>query len=301
MNPFSKKILYLKMNEQTKQSKLHIFDIEDERAYERNVNLIIINSLQGISQITIGNQLFLCGSNEESTASSAYLFRLDPEQYDKQLALLVNTIFPHYKPSLVSYLGDSLIVIGGKGQTKCEIYNFNFCKWKKMNDLPEERYKGTLFMDEGNKSLYVFGGCSTKTKEYPNAKTIFKLNIENNQQWEKIEIKENENFLARNSSIAIGFQKNIFICGGSDNSGKATEFIMQYNIEKKQLLKFPYSLKRSSVFDGEEGTVDLRKKHYVFVDNESYIHTISENDFKMSIFNLEDNKLIGTMAQAYGY
>ena len=50
-------------------------------------------------------------------------------------------------------------------------------------------------------------------------KNILRLNMEVCDKWDMILIKQNENFLARNSSVSFMFDNGdtIYICGGKDN------------------------------------------------------------------------------------
>ena len=55
--------------------------------------------------------------------------------------------------SLLIY-NNSIFVIGGKNQEKCELYNFELNKWKEVRNLPEERYKCSLIIDRNEEFLY---------------------------------------------------------------------------------------------------------------------------------------------------
>ena len=66
-------------------------------------------------------------------------------------------------------------------------------------------------------------------------KNILRLNMEVCDKWDMILIKQNENFLARNSSVSFMFDNGdtIYICGGKDNLDQETEYICEYHINSK--------------------------------------------------------------------
>ena len=142
-------------------------------------------------------------------------------------AFIVLALALLYFPSLINYLNDYLIVVGGKNQIQCECYQLSNTKWKQLPTLPDDRYKATLFCDEQNDNIYLFGGYNSSGK--CNSKSILRLNMKTCSIWELIVVKENENFLARNSSICFMFEgtDKIFICGGKDNNDKDTEYIIE--------------------------------------------------------------------------
>lgn len=264
---------------------VQIFDIEEEKTYEQKINLRIIKSLSGFSQITINNILYLCGSDNYNSIS-AFLFKIDPSYSNATLSLLVNSIHPHYNPSLVCYKGETIIAVGGKQQKKCDWYNISLKKWRSLPSLPEDRYKATLLINDDTNYLYLFGGFCFK--DNTNHKSIFKLYLEESSAtWETIIVIENENYLSRNSSVAFQFDEDIYICGGCNNLGKDTEFIVEYNTVKDTVKKFELSLKKSASFDDQSG-VNLNKLHYAFFDKSSDVHTVSKNEFKMSVFKFND-------------
>ena len=284
INPFSKKLIYLSEIPQTKLCRIKIFDVEEEKCYEEKVILRIISSLEGISQINMNNCLYLCGTHDAANSVGSYLLKIDIAITPLQPMVLINSIFNHESPSLINYKED-LFVIGGKNQIQCEYYQIDNAKWKQLPSLPDERYKGTLFSDEQYDNIYLFGGMCKGV----NVKTILKLNMTICKSWDVIIVKENENFLARNCSVAFRFDKtdNIYICGGTDNNDNNTEYIVEYNINKKKVKKFELSMRKICDFE-VNGFVDLNKIHFAFFDRDNCVHTISIKGFKMSVIKFDD-------------
>ena len=102
----------------------------------------------------------------------------------------------------------------------CEFYNIKDSFWKELPFLPEDRFKCSVIEDELNDNIYIFGGFSIIKKK--NMTSILKLNMNIMNEWEILNIKENENYLARNSSICLNFDDsdNILILGGYDNQNE---------------------------------------------------------------------------------
>ena len=203
--------------------------------------------MEGISQINIHNSLYLCGTNDDPSDSvGSYLLKIDLSVSPIQPLVLINSIFSHYYPSLIQFKNE-LIVIEGTNQIQCECYQISHSKLKQMPSLPEERFKAAAFSDEKGDSIYLFGGNSLNG----NSKSILKLNMPQSSIWEIINIKQNEYFLARNSSVAFMFEStdNIYICGGKDNNNNDTEYIVEYNIKTNSLKKFDRTLKKVCSFD----------------------------------------------------
>ena len=100
----------------SKNCILKIFDLEDEKMYEKQINLRIISSLTNFNQINGFNCLYLCGIEQnfinESNKIGSYLLKINLEEY--KINILVNSIFPHINPSLLIYKNEKLIVIGNR-------------------------------------------------------------------------------------------------------------------------------------------------------------------------------------------
>ena len=206
----------------------------------------------------------------------------DIEEKKTSIIFLVNSIFTHYNPSMVVWKSDLIIVVGGKEQIECEGYIISKSKWIELPFLCEDRYKCSLFSDDKNNMIYLFGGLSKIIQN--NMKSILRLNLDICEKWDIILIRENENYLARNSSVCFMFDNDdiIYICGGCNNRNEETEFICEYNILNRTLKKSKYNMKNNCSFD-LQGFGDLNKQHFVFMDNNFLVHTISRKDFNMMI------------------
>ena len=292
MNVFTKKLLYLTQINNTQICSLKIFDIEDEKCFKQNILLRVITSLSGISQLNVNNTLYLCGINDDNKDNvvGSYMFKLSCDVKNPSPIFLVNSVFSHLSPSMTIWKSDLIIVVGGKEQIECEGYVISRARWVELPSMPEDRYKCSLLPDEKNNFIYLFGGLSTITNN--NMKNILRLNMETCDKWDMILIKQNENFLARNSSVAFMFDngETIYICGGKDNMDQETEYICEYHINSKSVKKSKYSMKIICSFD-MQGYGDLNKNLYAFIDNSFTIHSISRNDFRMMVIPFEQLSL----------
>jgi hypothetical protein len=278
-NELNKKFYFLSQtNPNSKICNFSIFDIDEEKCFEKNLFLRIISNLVGFSQINLNNSLYLCGSNNEESNEGSYLMKFD-YNYSTPF-ILVNSIYSHFFPSLIGFK-ENLVVVGGKENVFCEIYYEKNSKWKEIAKLPSDRFKCNLISDEKNNFIYLFGGYTKISKK--NCNNILRLNM-NNFIWENILINNNEFFLERNSSLLFSFNDHIFICGGFDNNNEKTEYIIQFNITKRKVKKFYEKLKKNSAFD-----VTFNVDNFsVGIDNDGYIHTISKN-FRLKLINFEEN------------
>ena len=183
--------------------KIKIYDLEQKKLYIKSAPLRFINNLEGITQYSTENCLYLCGSNKIASNSSettgSYLFRYDLEDNFKQPSVLVNSAYVHYNPMIVLINDDILVVIGGKEQIFCEKYSISSNNWRKIPILPEERYKGCLLVHQKESNLYLFGGM---TDGKFNTSILF-TNFRSIGGWDRILLKENDYLLKRNNCIAV--------------------------------------------------------------------------------------------------
>ncbi len=284
MNLLSKKIYFLVQKNNSPICTLKIFDIEEEKCFKKNIFLRVLSNLEGISQLNVNNSLYLCGINGLKTENviGSHLLKVNIEEKKTSIIFLVNSIFTHYNPSMTVWKSDLIIVVGGKGQIECEGYIISKSKWIELPFLCEDRYKCSLFSDDINNMIYLFGGFSKIIQK--NMKTILRLNLDLCEKWDIILVRENENYLARNSSTCFMFDNDdiIYICGGYDNKNEETEFICEYDIFNRTVKKSKYNMKINCSFD-LQGFGDLNKQHFVFMDNNFLVHTISRKDFNMMI------------------
>ena len=286
-NPESKKIIQLSNatpNEAEQGTPLLIVDIEEERIFRSKVSLRIVSSIKGMSQLNIDNSLYLCGSESESTLG-AYMINIDnTKSTNSDVKFLVNAQYPHVNPSMIAIPSNSILVIGGKKQIKCEKFDITNSKWKYIPELPEERYKCNLFIDANSKYVYLFGGfCSELGR---NCDDILRMKLDTQMIWEKISIREGAELLSKTSSGIIRDKdeekksKVVYILGGKDNQKELCDSIVEFDMKKRKARRIKTQLKYKAKFVNQMG-VNVDKNTYVLIDKKGNIHTMNFNDFSL--------------------
>ena len=286
-NPESKKILQLSNAQQDEPSlgtPLLIVDVEEERIFRTKVSLRIVQSIKGMSQLNIDNSLYLCGSESESTLG-AYMINIDnTKSTNSDVKFLVNAQYPHVNPSMIAIPSNSILVIGGKKQIKCEKFDIMNSKWKYIPELPEERYKCNLFIDANSKYVYLFGGfCSELGR---NCDDILRMKLDTQMIWERISIREGAELLSKTSSGIIRDKdeekksKVVYILGGKDNQKELCDSIVEFDMKKRKARRIKTQLKYKAKFVNQMG-VNVDKNTYVLIDKKGNIHTMNFNDFSL--------------------
>ena len=285
-NPESKKILQLSNAQQDEPSlgtPLLIVDIEEERIFTTKVSLRIVQSIKGMSQLNIDNTLYLCGSENESSLG-AYMINIDnTKSTNSEVKFLVNAQYSHVNPSMIHIPSNSILVVGGKKQIKCELFDIANSKWKYIPELPEERYKCNLFIDSNKKYVYLFGGfCSALGR---NCSDVLRMRLETLMIWERISVKQGAELLARTSCGIIHDKeekksKVVYILGGKDNQSELCDSIVEFDMKKRNARMIKSKLKYKAKFINQNG-VDVDKNTYVIIDKKGNIHTMNFNDFAL--------------------
>lgn len=269
--------------------KLKIFDLDEQKLYIRKCCLRIIGSLDGMTQFSSRNSLYLCGTNEreENNSIGSYLIRLDVSEKYVSSTVLVNTIYLHYKPMMLIIGSDIIVVVGGKEQISCEKYSIQMRKWREIPPLPEERYLGNLLFNEKDYQLYIFGGLSGEKFN----DSILKYNLRSVGGWSRIILKENSNLLKRYNCISFYFSGNdnniIYVCGGIVEEKEDNDFILEFDLNENALSKKITSLTISPIFE-TQSVVDVNKNVFVFADSKDNVFIIEKKNFKISIISSED-------------
>ena len=286
-NPESKKIIQLSNatpNEAEQGTPLLIVDIEEERIFRSKVSLRIVSSIKGMSQLNIDNSLYLCGSESESTLG-AYMINIDnTKSTNSDVKFLVNAQYPHVNPSMIAIPSNSILVIGGKKQIKCEKFDITNSKWKYIPELPEERYKCNLFIDANSKYVYLFGGfCSELGR---NCDDILRMKLDTQMIWERISIREGAELLSKTSSGIIRDKdeekksKVVYILGGKDNQKELCDSIVEFDMKKRKARRIKTQLKYKAKFVNQMG-VNVDKNTYVLIDKKGNSHTMNFNNFSL--------------------
>ena len=298
----STKIMGQIFKKRDKLFSLFFYNIDEDRVSSLSVNLRVLNSLDGISQVNSDDgYIYLCGNNEENISPNliygAYLFKLHIVDKKVETHFLINSRSPHYNPSLLIN-NKMILVIGGKGQIKCELYNLELNKWKEVRNLPEERYKCSLLIDKNEEFLYLFGGICTKDNKVESNKSILRLNINKIlYQWERIMINENFNLLSRYSSACFKTNNSnfIYILGGqsadNNNNEKPLNDIVIYDCFCRIVKASSIKLKKECCFINKTG-IKTNKNQFFFIDDDCNVHLINTATKNAEIKYLHEDSII---------
>jgi hypothetical protein len=265
---------------------IQVYDIENEIGKEIEINLRFLK-LNGLSQLNMKNNLFLCGwENGKSNDHAGSTFvRIDPMKEPATVSYLVSASHCHHYPSLTQYKGEHLICIGGQNSLKCEIFTFATMKWKDLPDLPEERYKSILAPDETNSCIYLFGGYNSNSNKIHSS--VLKLNLRNGPRWETIVVSSNQAMMLTKieSGICRVNKNTIMIVGGSTNEQEETEDIVEccFNDKKGTTTSLNISNKLKMNKSCKYDTMNIAGEYngnYFLIDDLSIVHKIAAIDHK---------------------
>lgn len=271
--------------------KIKVYDLDQKKLYTRSAPLRFISNLEGISQYSTDKSLYLCGSNKPSLHSSqttgSYLFRYDLDNNFKQPAFLVNSAYVHYNPMMVLVNNDILVVIGGKNQIFCEKYSISLNNWRKIPILPEERYMGSLLVNQKDSNLYLFGG--TTDGKY-NSSILF-LNFRSIGGWDRILLKGHDYLLKRKGSISFCFggeKDNIFICGGETDTNVGNDYIVEYEPVNRKIRKQFIKNDLCKAKFKNHTVIDFDGRFFSFCDAEENIYIIEKKSFEITTISTRD-------------
>ena len=270
------------------------YDIDEEYFMELRIVFPIIRTIEGMSELNMDKKLFLCGISPKQKNEGSFLLQINLDlkslNSDEQIKpeILINSHYPHIYPSLIHDKNEKILCIGGKGQTLCELYNLSMNKWIALPELPEERYKCTLCLDNKGDYVYLFGGINSEIDIKENEKekegeiNILRMNLLKQLIWENIIVKNNQRNITINriSSGAFTYKYDedfIFIVGGEDLDENMSDTVIRFSIKNLRFESTGVKLKNKAVFLNQSG-VALNDKTYCFIDSFNNIHLIERND-----------------------
>lgn len=276
------------LNSEKDKFKFLFYDISQNTSIIIEKKLEIVKSLEGLSELNLDQSLYLCGNSRLEANEGSFLFELNP--INPKTKILVNSVYTHYYPSLISLENNYIFCIGGKNQIHCEYYNIEEKIWIPLPKLPEERYMCTLSHDSKYNSIYLFGGinsrkCNINGELYIENDYILRLKIDINLDWEKIGVKENyeKKLLKRISAGSLVFddqKDNIYILGGENEKKQYLDDIITYNINSKNLNKTNQKLQFPTIFFNQYSKKYENNDYiYVFIDKFNNIIKIDRHDF----------------------
>ena len=267
------------------------YDIEHEAFATFKIIFPIIKSIEGLSELTINKNFYLCGISPKQKNEGSYLFKINlysiNDNNELNAEILINSQNQHVYPALISDQSGQIICVGGKNQKQCELYNSNLNKWYLLPELPEERYKCTLCIDPKQIYVYLFGGANLKNKNDNNENeevienSILRMDLIKQLVWERIPIKNNSKNIIINRLSAASFTfKNednyIFLAGGQDNT-KYLDDIIRFSIKDLQFESTSIKFKSKAKFMHQYAIINEDQICY-FIDTLNKIHMVDRHD-----------------------
>ena len=276
------------LNSEKGKYKFLFHDISQNTTIIIEKKIEIVKSLEGLSELNLDEVLYLCGNCRLEDNEGSFLFQFNP--INPKTNILVNSIYGHYYPSLISSENKYIFCIGGKNQIHCEYYNIEKNNWNILPKLPEERYKCTLGLDTNNNSIYLFGGINsskynTENKIYIENDSILRLKKEMYMKWEKIEIKNNieKKLLKRISAGSLIFddqKDNIYILGGENEEKQYLDDIIKFNINSNNIMKTNQKLPFPTIFFNQYAKKYENNSYmFAFIDKFNNVIKIDKHDF----------------------
>lgn len=256
-----------------------IYDFYKGLSREVNTNLRI-TKLDGLSQIIIDSNVYLIGSNmnkvdTDNNFSSSHLIKIEfSEQYIPHIKFLTSSLNTHYYPSLTKYKNEEIFVIGGKENVFCEVFSFRTNNWRKLRNLPTERYGSLVICEENSRKLYLFGGMNSSSNLINFSVLLYDLKI--NLDWDTIVVASNSHLLQRAFCGYIKIENNnIILLGGSISLQKESDDIIEFDFTTKVAIELTYKLKKPAMFFTLPSfEQDQINNIYYGFDNENNIHKL---------------------------
>lgn len=259
---------------------LNVYDIDKQKAFQKEVFIPLLISLDGISQIEYNNTIYLCGNQSEENlgSSSSFLISVNPYKAYDYTNILLSSIAHHYYPSMIGIENDLILALGGINQTICEYYSISQQKWKEIAKLPDGRYQGSLMHDKANQIIYLFGGYNHKYNKCNS--TILTIETKHFFGWETILLKEGNDLMAKcYCGLFLFNDNNIIIFGGKNNEGREDDKVIEYNIKKRtakvmESASLPTPAMFPSPFD-----IIVDKNDLFILDDQANLHKLTHNKF----------------------
>lgn len=267
------------------------YDIEEERLASFKVIFPVIKTIEGLSELSIKSNFYLCGICPKQKNEGSYLFQVNLDSISGgevlNAQILINSQYQHVYPSLIADKLGQIICVGGKGQTQCELYNSKLNKWYILPQLQEERYKCTLCIDPKDIFVYLFGGINTKNKKNENNNQdnnyrVLRMDLIKQLVWENLVIKcDSKNIMINRYSCGSFIFKNdedfIFLVGGEDSDHKYYGDIIRFSINKLRFESTGANLNAKTIFTQQYGILNDAQSYY-FIDYLNQIHIIDRHD-----------------------
>lgn len=266
------------------------YEIKKEYFFEIKVIFPIIRTIEGMSELNMGNKIILCGIPPKQKDEGSFLLQINLDKRANEdtikADILINSRYPHIYPSLIHNKNEKILCIGGKGQISCELYDLNINKWFSLPELPEQRYKCTLCLDSKAEFVYLFGGTNNeinnKDKENNESIKILRMNLIKQLIWENLIVKNTQKNLIINRSSSGAFtykydEDFIFIVGGQDSNDNYLDNVLRFSIKNLKFESTDVKLNNKAIFTNQSG-VSLNEQTQCLIDSLNNVHLIERHD-----------------------
>ena len=240
-----------------------------------------INEINDIIQLNLDNKLFLLSGKNNN---KLYCYDYDTNT----LNFLGNTLYDHYLGAIV-YCSkyNTIYLLGGSNQTKCEISHLNLIKkleWKTLPSLNEERQKFAAIYF--NDFIYVFFGYSIKKGN--NLCSIERINVNTNDNFEIVYVNEQITLSSLGCSQFIDENdknQNILLLGGFDGKNYLDTSLV---LDVKEMKMRDWDIIIPNI---DKHNKFLFHNESVFVDYNSYIKLIFDMNNNVHLLTKDSYEL----------
>ena len=195
---------------------------------------------EGNRHICINNKLYITGGVDSLGNSISITLLYDIEK--GIIKRINNMIVPHSYHS-IEYLEnyDCFIIVGGKDNNICEIFDLFTNKWNKLPDLCSPRANTNLYFDSFSSDVYAMFGMEGPVTNLinNNCEIIEVLELNDiNSGWIKIDYYKSSNVnLKQNLVYVVPFTRDkLLIYGGNKSRGNKNLYAL-FLMNKNELIK----------------------------------------------------------------
>ncbi len=241
-----------------------------------------LSSESDISQLNLNNKLYiLSGKNFNK------FYNYDISQ--NSIFFINNTLYSHYY-GVLTYCNknDSIYLIGGNNQIKCEKLKLNNNKknfeWEQIPSLNEERQEFASM--SFNDYIYIFFGFSLK--KGINLSSIERINIDLNDKFEVIYLNEQISLSSLScakyieESGEINNENEILLLGGFDGNNYIDTSLV-FNIQEMKIRDCDIVIPNINthyqfLFQSESNFIQIEDAQVIF-DMKNNIHLLTKNSY----------------------
>ena len=240
-----------------------------------------IKKYEEIIQLNIDNKLLLLSGENYN---KFYYYDCD----SNSMNYLGNTLYDHHFGCMVyCYKYNTIYLLGGENQTKCEISFLNTKKkmdWKTLPSLNEERQKfASMYF---NDFIYVFFGYSIQ--KINNLCSIERINVNTNDNFEIVYINEQITLCSLACTQLIDNNEkneNILLLGGYDGKNNIDSSLI-LNVKEMKIRDWDIIIPNMDkynqfLFHNETTFIDYNSNIKLIYDNKNNIHLLSKDSYEL--------------------